>query len=287
MKLAVIIPVYNALDYLKLCIESILSNVNFDYTSVWAIDDCSNDDTALFLKDVEIKSGGKIKILRNEENLGFVKTCNRGLQNADADVYILLNSDTIIPKNFCEKIVKCFEANKNTGLASPIGSFSSRYYIIKPINLSLDEINEKLERIHKTEYPKIPSAEGFCFCIRKETKDKIGLLDTIYGKGYSEEIDYSYRAIQQGLQCTLIDNLYVYHKNNCSFGAEKRKEYMAVNSKIFQDRWGNFYKEWIKNNKHINPIKRIRKEFFKDAIITNCEKAYMVNIFGKLFKIKK
>ena len=282
-KISIIIPVYNALDDLKLCIESIVCNVNFEYTSVLIIDDCSSSETKNYLKNL---AHPKIKIIFNEQNLGFIKTCNKGLLDESAEIYVLLNSDTIIPKNFCEKIIECFESDENIGIASPISSHSSRYYILKPLNMSLDEINSKIEKIHNPKYPEIPSSEGFCFCIKKDTIDKIGVLDTIYGKGYHEEIDYSYRAIQNGIKCSLIDNLYVYHKNNVSFGSVLRRKQMEENSKIFKKRWGNFYKNWIKEHKHINPIKKLRKEFFKDRFITRCEKAYIMNIFGRLFKIK-
>lgn len=288
MKLSVIIPAYNALDDLKHCIDSVLKNVNFDFTSVMVINDCSNEETSSYLNYVNEKFSDKIRVINNEENLGFIKTCNKGISEQDADIYVLLNSDTIIPSDFCEKIVSCFQSDKSIGIASPIASFSSRYYILKPVKMSLDEINERLEKVHNTEYPEVPSAEGFCFCITKETVDKIGVLDTVFGKGYHEEIDYCYRAWKNGIKSVLIDDLYVYHKNNVSFGAAKRKEYMEINSKVFNERWQNFYKNWVNEHKHINPIRRIRKEFLGKGPIAflQCEKATLVKIFGNVVKLR-
>lgn len=288
MKLSIIIPVYNALEDLKLCINSLLENVNFDYTEVLVINDCSNEETGLYLDVLSKQYSEKIKVLINQENLGFIKTCNKGIENASGDILVLLNSDTIIPKLFCEKIIDCFENNKSIGIASPLASHSSRYYLPKPLNMSLEEINNKLAKIHKTTYPKIPSAEGFCFCIKKETVSKIGLLDTIYNKGYHEEIDYSYRALKNNIDCALIDNLYVYHKNNASFGSAKRKTYIANNTKIFEERWKGFRKDWTKKHKHINPIKLIRKEFYGNRFFAfeRCEKCIVVKLFNFIFKIK-
>lgn len=285
MKISIIIPVYNAVEDLKLCVKSILENVNFDTTSVLLIDDCSNEETAQYIKT--ISENEKIRTIKNEENLGFIKTCNKGLETENADIYILLNSDTILPKNFSEKIIECFKSDENIGIASPVASFSSRYYFLKPNNMTLEDINQRLEKVHKTTYPSVPSCEGFCFCIKQSTIDKIGYLDTIYGKGYHEEIDYSYRAVKDGIKCVLIDNMYVYHKNNSSFGNKKRNEYIKINSKIFNERWGDFRERWINANNHINPIKQIRKEFFNGKFITNCEKAVLVNLFGKLLKFRK
>lgn len=55
MKLSVIIPVYNALDDLKHCVGSVLENVNFDFTSVLIINDCSNEETSSYLNYVNEK----------------------------------------------------------------------------------------------------------------------------------------------------------------------------------------------------------------------------------------
>ncbi len=285
MKFAIIIPVYNALDDVRRCIDSVFQNADFEITTVVAVDDCSKEDTAKYLRDVAGASNGRLKLIRNEENLGFVQSCNKGLSCVDADIYVLLNSDTEIPRNFCERIIKCFESDSNIGVASPIASHSCRYYIAKPLDMSFNEVDNKIFENNKPQYPTIPSAEGFCFCIRKEVIDKIGMLDVVYGKGYCEEVDFSYRAIKAGFRCALIDNLYVYHRRNCSFGAEQRKECIAINTSVFKERWGNFHKKWVKSHK--NPINKIRKILYKNSFITDCEKIYVINIFGKLFKIKK
>ena len=285
-KISIIIPVYNALDDLKLCIESLLENVDFSNTSVVAIDDCSGIETVQYLSMIKNNYGDKIEVITNEENLGFVKTCNKGLAYKEAEIYVLLNSDTIISKGFCEKIIQCFDSDDKIGIASPIASHSSRYYFFKPVDITLEQVNEKLVKVHQKTYPKVASAEGFCFCIRNNVYKTTGGLDVIYGKGYYEEIDYSFKAIEKGFDCVLIDDLYVYHKNNVSFGSKKRKEYMKKNSIIFNERWKDFRKNWELQNNHINPIKKIRKEFYKGKFITKCEKAYIVNVFGKLLKFK-
>ena len=288
MKLSIIIPVYNALEDLKLCINSLLQSVNFSITEIIAIDDCSNKETKAYLEDLSRQHADKIKVLTNTENLGFIKTCNKGIENANGDIFVLLNSDTIIPKLFCEKIIDCFKNNNNVGIASPISSHSSRYYLPLPLKMSLEDVNEKLSKIHNPSYPKVPSAEGFCFCIRNKTVSKIGLLDTIYNKGYHEEIDYSYRALKNNIDCALIDNLYVYHKNNASFGSAKRKTYIENNTKIFEERWKDFRKNWERKNKHINPIKSIRKEFYgnKFFAFVKCENCTIIKLFSFTFKIK-
>ena len=213
MKFSVIIPVYNALDDVKLCLDSIIKNYDFKDGEVIVIDDCSREDTANFLKKFGAEHP-EFRVDKNEENLGFVKTCNKGMKMVQGDIVILLNSDTIIPKFFQEKILDCFNSDEKIGVASPIASKSWLYKIPLPKFYSIEKMNELLRKKHTPKYPIIPSAEGFCFCIKKQVIDDIGYLDEAYGKGYHEEVDFSYRSIKAGWKNVLIDDLYVYHRDS-------------------------------------------------------------------------
>lgn len=136
-------------------------------------------------------------MIENSENLGFVKTCNNGLKSSNESIVVLLNSDTVIPKNFCEKIIKCFDFDPQIGVASPISSCAASYYIRQAKNCSLEKMNILVEK-RKCTHPLIPAAEGFCFCIRKDVIQQQGYLDEVYGRGYHEEVDFAYRAITNG-----------------------------------------------------------------------------------------
>ena len=50
MKISIIIPVYNALQDLKICLESVKENVDFADAEVILVDDCSQEETADYLK---------------------------------------------------------------------------------------------------------------------------------------------------------------------------------------------------------------------------------------------
>ena len=166
-QISVIIPVYNALEDVKNLLASLEKNFSFNLGQVILINDCSNKETSDFLS-IFCQKNTKFRLIINEENLGFVKTCNKGLRIANSEIVVLLNSDTIIPKNFAEKIIKCFKSDKNIGLASPISSSSNAYYINLREGVSIEEMNTRLETRHKRKYPILPEAEGFCFCIRKD-----------------------------------------------------------------------------------------------------------------------
>lgn len=101
-KVNVVVPIYNSLEWLKLCVDGIFKNTNMDIINkVYLIDDCSNEETKEWLVKTERRYGQYVKVIFNKNNLGFVKTCNKGLRlslNDQADYVLLLNTDCVVSK---------------------------------------------------------------------------------------------------------------------------------------------------------------------------------------------
>ena len=72
-KICVIIPVFNALKEVKACIKSVLKNFDFNLGEVLIADDCSDKRTEKFLKKITTQNKNKLKLFRNEINLGYLK----------------------------------------------------------------------------------------------------------------------------------------------------------------------------------------------------------------------
>lgn len=232
MKISVVIPVYNAVQDVQKCLESVKENFDFSDGEVLVVDDCSEEETAAYLKKEAATNPDKFTLMRNGENSGFPKTCNNGIAKAQGEIVVLLNSDTMIPAGFNAKIAACFDSDPLIAAASPIASYSGSYFIPLRDGETVASMNEKIEQLHIPTYPTIPTAEGFCLCLRKSALDKFGALDEIYGKGFNEERDLSFRMTSKGLRCVLIDNLYVYHKRHASFGSAARKQQLEKTTKF-------------------------------------------------------
>lgn len=259
--ISVVIPVYNALEDVKLCIDSVVKNFDFTNGEVILVNDKSNEETTDYLNSV-VEKYSNFLLLSNSENLGFVKTCNKGIKQSKGDIVVLLNSDTKIPKGFNEKISNCFKSDDMIGVASPIASSSWLFNIPIKKNYSIDKMNSEIQRLNVAKYPLIPSAEGFCFCIRRSVIKAIGGLDELYGRGYHEEVDFSYRAINAGFKVVLIDDLYVFHKAHASFGKKAGDKLVKQNNKIFRERWGNFRQEYEEKIGFVNPVYELRRKLY-------------------------
>lgn len=104
---SIIIPVYNGEEFLKETICSCL-NQTYQEIEVIVVDDCSNDNS---VKVVEALStyDKRVKLIRNEKNLGFCGNANKGAGIASGEYLIVLGQDDMIPPHHVEKMVNSFK----------------------------------------------------------------------------------------------------------------------------------------------------------------------------------
>ena len=74
---SVIMPAYNAADYIEAAIRSVMSQTLTDW-ELFVIDDCSRDATVEVAEKLA-REDCRITVLRNENNMGVSRTRNRGL----------------------------------------------------------------------------------------------------------------------------------------------------------------------------------------------------------------
>ena len=119
-KLSIIMPVYNVEKYLKECIDSILSQTFKDFELI-CIDDGSTDSSLDILNDYASKDS-RIKILIQKNQYAGVAR-NRGIEIAQGEYLLFLDSDDFFEKDMFENIYK-------TGIESKadIIMFGSRKY---------------------------------------------------------------------------------------------------------------------------------------------------------------
>lgn len=225
----IIVPIYNAYEFTEECIKSVIKSTDLTTHTLVLINDKSPDEKILpMLQKYEKENENlNIVVLDNEENMGFVKTVNKGMQYSKNDV-ILLNSDTEVTKNWIEKIQKCAYSNQyiatvtpltNNGTIASVPNFGIDNEL--PSNMTLEQYTEMIEKISKSRYPQLTTGNGFCMFIKREVIDELGTFDDkTFGKGYGEENDFCYRALDHGYTNVLCDDTFIYHKGTQSFKKE-------------------------------------------------------------------
>lgn len=97
MKISVILPVYNAENTIQCAIQSVIHQTYKDFELV-AIDDGSTDLTFNVLTEYMLKYPN-IRVVRNDMNIGLIKTLNRGLDLAQGEYIVRMDADDIMESN--------------------------------------------------------------------------------------------------------------------------------------------------------------------------------------------
>ncbi|MCE9607988.1 MAG: glycosyltransferase [Planctomycetia bacterium] len=225
----IIIPVYKGRGETFRCIQSVLAAKLPLDCEVIVISDCGPDH--LLNNDLrKIADGGRVTLIENTSNLGFVKSVNRGMKRAlDRDV-ILLNSDTEVFGDWIGRLARVAYKNSRIGTVTPFSNNASicsypTFYTGSqiPENITPCEIDRICADVNCSEAVDVPTGVGYCMYIRRDCLDQVGFFnDKLFGTGYGEENDFCFRARNLGWRNLLATDTYVYHKGATSFGASKQ-----------------------------------------------------------------
>ncbi len=229
MRCDIIIPIWNQLSYTRDCLEHILKNTKYPYRLI-LVDNASDDDTKEYLRKFEAQHKDRTLLIRNEENLGYIKAINQGLRASDSEYVCMMNNDTLPAPGWLERMVDFAVTHPDVGLINPQCQGHS--------GDTVDSHAATLER-NKGEYMEMNQCQGFCMLVKRELIDKIGFLDEAFGVGGYDDTDYSIRAHKAGYRCVAIRDSYVFHRIHASFDkAGNREEVVDRNRKIYYEKWG-------------------------------------------------
>lgn len=239
----IIIPVYNAYDDLKICLESLYKYTNLQKHRLVIVNDNSSDPRIAPYLDEQKKEN--IIVIHNEKNEGFSHNINLGMKCSEEHDVILLNSDTVLTKNWVEKMLRCAYSHPSIGTVTPLSNNATLCSVPNfceenqlPSNISVDKAAEIVESCSLQKYPRITVAHGFCMLVKREVINQVGYFDeATFGRGYGEENDFCNRAEQMGYIHVMCDDTYILHTGTKSFMSKEKEEYIKEHDKILQERY--------------------------------------------------
>ena len=234
---SVVVPIYNALDDVRECLESILSTVNKTAYEIVCVNDCSTDKgIEPYLRDLA-ESNSNITFINSDVNRGFVKSVNKGLLARAYKDVVILNSDTVVPEAFVDRIHTAGQSDKSLGVITPLSNNATIFSF--PLTLTenileelseFQEIDELLRKNASGDLFEVPTAHGYCMYVKGEVIEKVGILnEDEWGVGYGEENDYCQRVKMHGWRIAAYHGMYVAHTGSVSFGDEKRESQISKN----------------------------------------------------------
>lgn len=98
--ISIIIPLYNAQDYIRQTIESCINQTYRDIEII-VVDDCSGDMSASVVQELEA-ADTRVHYYCNEKNVGVIKTINNGLDRCNGDYVAVLGNDDLLDRRHFE-----------------------------------------------------------------------------------------------------------------------------------------------------------------------------------------
>ena len=242
MKIAVVILNWNGKTLLEKFLPSVVK-FSKDDADIYVADNNSTDDSISFLKN----QYPKIKIIENKINGGYAKGYNDALQDIDADVFALVNSDIEVTKDWLKPVIKQFKENKNTaaiqpklldykdkskfeyaGAAGGFIDFMGYPYCKGRIFMEL----EKDQNQYNDTYD-IFWATGACFFIRSEVFHQLKGFDEDYF-AHQEEIDLCWRIQNEGYNIQYVGTSTVFHVGGATLKeTNPHKTYLNFRNSLF------------------------------------------------------
>jgi GT2 family glycosyltransferase/glycosyltransferase involved in cell wall biosynthesis len=236
----IVIPVYRGLAATRACLASVLATIPAG-TRVTVVDDAS-PEPALSAAMQGLARRGSIRLVRLPRNQGFPAAANAGMRASPKRDIVLLNSDTIVPPGWLERLRSAAYSAPDIGTVTP---FSNDATILSyprmgeanppPDRAGTAALARIAARVNGETLVEIPTAIGFCMYIRRDCLDRVGLLrEDVFAQGYGEENDFCLRARHLGWRHMAHTGAFVAHVGGGSFGAAKA-HLLARNLAVLED----------------------------------------------------
>jgi GT2 family glycosyltransferase len=236
---SIIIQTNNNLHNNIICLEGIRDYTSSEPYEIIVIDNNSTDRTREWLKQQ-----WDIKLILNDENMGFSKGYNSGIEHADKENDILLlSSDVKVTPRWLDNLKVCLYSDNSIGAVSSITNQCTNY---QGITVQYEDIDEMISfafrnNVSKPEkWEETPTLQGFCMLIKREITKKIGNLD----EGFTLESygcdDLCMRIINEGYKLMLCNDSFVYNIESEAFEKDYKSSLKAriVNKQRFKEKWG-------------------------------------------------
>ncbi len=261
VRITIVLPVYNAFDLLAEVLDRVRRNTDLPWRLI-VIEDCSPDPRVRpFLRNwvatQEADRPGRVVLIENPENRGFIGSVNTGLataltQTPPADgtpegPVVLLNSDAFVPQGWASRLVRPMLLHENVASVTPLSNdaeiFSTPMLCEQtPLRPGQgDAIDAVAQGFHPDALiSQVPTGVGFCMAMGRDWLRRVPALDTAFGRGYGEEVDWCQKVRRRGGRHLGLPGLFVEHRGGESFGSAAKLALVARNNEIIARRYPQY-----------------------------------------------
>lgn len=241
MKIAVVILNWNGRTLLEQFLPAVVEHSKV--ADIFVADNASTDDSIAFVT----KTYPQIKIIKNSENGGYAKGYNDALQQVDADIYCLLNSDVEVTNNWLSPVLEAYKNDSETAIIQPkildfknkeyfeyagaAGGFIDKYGYPYCRGRIFDTLEKDTGQYNDTY--SIFWASGACLFIKREVFKVLNGFDEAFF-AHMEEIDLCWRAKNLNYRITYVGNSTIYHVGGATLkNTSPKKTYLNFRNNLY------------------------------------------------------
>jgi GT2 family glycosyltransferase len=238
---SIVLILYNRAELTLACLESIKKHIGVPVELI-IVDNNSGDETSLLLDRVK----GAV-ILRSEENLGFLRACNKAVEHATAKNLLFLNNDSEIGTAGIGDAVQTLESSSDIGaVGAKILLLDNRLQEGGSI-IWQDGSCLGYGRGWERDDPRVNFERDVDYCsgafllTKTELFRQMGGFDDAYAPAYYEETDYCVRLHKAGYRVVYQPRTEITHFEFASSeGSNQAVELMERNAKLFREKHHSF-----------------------------------------------
>jgi GT2 family glycosyltransferase len=250
---SIIIPCYNGIAYTRACLQSLAETLPTDFRGeVIVVDDASTDGTSEELKKTTLLNG-RLRVVRNARNLGFVASSNRGAAAAKGDVLLFLNNDMLLLDGWLPPLLRTLRDSPDAGavggkLVFPDGTLQEAGCAVFAdasavkvgyCDLATDEA--PYSHVRRVDY-----CSGCLLATPRRLFESLGGFDLRFAPGYYEDVDYCFRLRRAGKQVYYQPRSAAIHFEGATAGNDLNagmKRHQIANQKKFRRLWASALKD--------------------------------------------
>lgn len=217
----VVIPVYNACDLTRRCLESLFECRGASLGRIYVHDNASDSETARMLDSLR---DPRLEVHHAASNTGFGDAVNQGIRRVRSEWILVLNSDVKARSDFVSPLLEAMRHTPRLAAVAPAGNTFRNY------DLSLYEM--------RSDWVTTYSLSAYAFLVRRSAFEEVGGFDPAFGLGFYEDADLSRRWVRADWQLGICPAATLHHEVHGSFSALPQfRDLLARNRELYHARW--------------------------------------------------
>lgn len=250
----IIVPVYGAFELLETCLGRVQRNTDLDWRLILIEDGSPDPRVRPFLQDwAKQVPDDRVTLIEHDKNRGFIASVNAALDillsqdDAETGPIILLNSDAFVPPGWATRLIAPLLSDPSVASVTPMSN-DAEIFSVPAICTRTDLAPGQAEAIDRvahglTATQIAPTGVGFCMAMSRRFLNSVPQLDTAFGQGYGEEVDWCQKTRKLGGKHLGLAGLFVEHKGGASFGTAEKIRLIATNSARISARYPGYDRE--------------------------------------------